>query len=1171
MSKYVMMNEQILLDIQESSCGEGEPTGRFTRIDGEPYYTIRDYDRLQPFLMSVVSDSDHWLFVSSNGGLTAGRANPGRALFPYDSEDKLHQCHDYTGPRTSLWVVLGKRGEVLWEPFRESSRDRYNVSRNLYKSELGNSLIFEEVNHDLCLTFRYRWCFSGRFGVVREAALANASDGPAEVRLMDGLLNIMPPGISPMIHQQRHCLADAYKHCEVDAETGLGIFSLSSMILDRPEPGESLYATTVWSTGLAEAGVVLDPSQVTAFRRQKRVIREPILKGRKGAYLLLASLTLEPGQTHRWQIVADSHQTQAQVVKTRQRLRNKTDLAEELKADWRAGNENLCRNIASADGLQETGNRTINAHHMANVLFNNMRGGVFDKNYDIGREDLTRFIRMRNSVVAERQSGFLAELAEVVTVQTLIELAGKRDDPDLLRLCYEYLPLYFSRRHGDPSRPWNFFDIRLRDEHGGRVLSYQGNWRDIFQNWEAMCVSFPRFLPSVISKFVNASTADGFNPYRITSEGIDWEILDPDDPLSNIGYWGDHQIVYLLKLLEAMDHYDPGELAGMLEREVFSFADVPYTIKPYREVVEDPCDTITFDTSRAERVAQRVRQVGADGRLLTSGDGSVYHVNLTEKLLVPALSKLSNLVVGGGLWLNTQRPEWNDANNALVGNGLSVVTLCYLRRYLVFLARLLDSLPEGGVPITCEVGDWLDGVYSAFDAQKHVLEQQAVPDSDRMSLLDRLGSAFGDYRKTLYAHGLTGKTLVPRERIGRLIGLALKYVDHSIRSNRREDGMYHAYNLLEISRSRDAAGVSHLYEMLEGQVAVLSSGLLSDSEVQTLLDALPHSALYRPDQDSYLLYPERKLPGFLEKNILPPDRVGGSELLQKLVAAGNKDLVTRDAEGDYRFNSSLYNLKPFDAALEVIGRDPRWADLVERDTPLVRDIYEDVFNHKTFTGRSGGMYGYEGLGCIYWHMVSKLLLAVQECYKNALKQGSDTETIRALADAYYRVRGGLGFNKTPAGYGAFPTDPYSHTPGFTGARQPGMTGQVKEEILTRTGELGVEVVEGCIRFAPTLIRETEFLRIESRFTYYATDGRAEAIDLPEGSIGFTFCQVPVVYAITERDTSVTVTFSHGGTAKVQGDTIPADAARSVFDRTGQVARIDVSIPWDMVRHERSRS
>ena len=224
---------------------------------------------------------------------------------------------------------------------------------------------------------------------------------------------------------------------------------------------------------------------------------------------------------------------------------------------------------------------------------------------------------------------------------------------------------------------------------GGRSLRYEGNWRDIFQNWEALGVSFPRYLPGIIAKFVNASTVDGFNPYRITRDGIDWEVADPEDPWSYIGYWGDHQIIYLLRFLEAAERFLPGTLEGLLEREIFCFADVPYRIKPYEEILEDPYSTIVYDTALASRVEDRVGAVGTDGRLVQGDDGSIYHVNLLEKLLVPALSKLSNFVPGGGIWMNTQRPEWNDANNALVGNGLSVVTLCHLRRYIRFLEGLL--------------------------------------------------------------------------------------------------------------------------------------------------------------------------------------------------------------------------------------------------------------------------------------------------------------------------------------------------------------------------------------------------------------------------------------------------------------------------------------------------
>ena len=60
-------------------------------IDGEGFYAVPDVDQMPPFLMSVVSDGDRWMFVSSSGALTAGRADTSGALFPYETDDRLHQ------------------------------------------------------------------------------------------------------------------------------------------------------------------------------------------------------------------------------------------------------------------------------------------------------------------------------------------------------------------------------------------------------------------------------------------------------------------------------------------------------------------------------------------------------------------------------------------------------------------------------------------------------------------------------------------------------------------------------------------------------------------------------------------------------------------------------------------------------------------------------------------------------------------------------------------------------------------------------------------------------------------------------------------------------------------------------------------------------------------------
>ena len=68
-----------------------------TNIDNENYFKISNSNQMRPFFMSIVSDSNHWMFISSNGGLTAGRKNSEYALFPYYTDDKITESADITG------------------------------------------------------------------------------------------------------------------------------------------------------------------------------------------------------------------------------------------------------------------------------------------------------------------------------------------------------------------------------------------------------------------------------------------------------------------------------------------------------------------------------------------------------------------------------------------------------------------------------------------------------------------------------------------------------------------------------------------------------------------------------------------------------------------------------------------------------------------------------------------------------------------------------------------------------------------------------------------------------------------------------------------------------------------------------------------------------------------
>jgi len=205
----------------------------------------------------------------------------------------------------------------------------------------------------------------------------------------------------------------------------------------------------------------------------------------------------------------------------------------------------------------------------------------------------------------------------------LKDLAKDQNNNDFTRLSYEYLPLKFSRRHGDPSRPWNQFSINTKDEDGSKILNYEGNWRDIFQNWESLAHSYPQFIEGMIYKFLNATTFDGYNPYRVTKDGFDWETIEPDDPWSYIGYWGDHQIIYLLKFLEFYEDYQPGSLAQLFNKSQFVYANVPYRIKSYQDILKDPKDTIEFDHKADTKIRSKRDKIGADGALLQNKRGKI--------------------------------------------------------------------------------------------------------------------------------------------------------------------------------------------------------------------------------------------------------------------------------------------------------------------------------------------------------------------------------------------------------------------------------------------------------------------------------------------------------------------------------------------------------------------
>ena len=1097
--------------------------GSIEKFDGQTWYKIANVDSIPPFFMTITSSSDAWNFIWSNGALTAGRKDASRAVFPYYTSDKILDLKATTGSFSAV-KVKGDKGTFVWEPFADQAE--FKVERNLYKNSCGSHIIFEEINKELELAWRTEWTSSDKYGLVRICSVKNVGSGERSVTLLDGAQNIMPACANNEVQATTSNLIDAYKKTDLDP-SGLALFSMSSVLTDKAEPSEALYANVSYFT--KESQVYLSPETPVLFRSGRELQVDRVLKGQRASCFIQRELTLGAGAAEKWIQVFDTRLEASRAQELIAALRDRAALEKNILADVNATRALLEEYVAGADGLQNTADKIACMHHEANVMFNIMRGGVFVQNNTINSDDFINFVETRSRAKASDAKAL--GLAKTVDYVELGNLVRQTRDAQLERLYLEYLPLSFSRRHGDPSRPWNKFSINLKDSLGQPILNYEGNWRDIFQNWEALAMSYPVYITGMISKFLNATTVDGFNPYRITRSGLDWEIPEPNNPWANIGYWNDHQIIYLAKLLELQDKYDAKALTKLLNEKLFTAANVPYHIKMYADIEQNPRDTITFMRELNQKILADAKQYGSDAKLCGK-DGNPYLVTMAAKLLQLILTKLANFVPYGGIWLNTQRPEWNDANNALAGYGLSVVTLCYLRRMMVFVRGIFEKSGDESWTVPIALKTFFDQIWDLYkNADLNGLKNPAA----KKDFVKRCGLAFQNERFAFYEKSsrLEETLDISKAEILQAFDAFIAAAEHSIKANKRDDGLYHSYNTLSVSPA--GMEIGYLEEMLEGQVAVLSSGLLSPKEVVDLCDALENSAMYEKRQHSYMLYPSKELPDFVKKNIVPAMEakkipVLKAELERGYTAPDEGSLVYNDAidKTSVHFNPDFRNANVMlDAAARL------YPDLSQEERSQIAALYEKVFDHKKFTGRSGTFYAFEGIGSIYWHMVSKLLLAVQENFFAAVEAGD--AAAKDLGTRYYKIRDGLSFNKTPELYGAFPVDPYSHTPSGQGAKQPGMTGQVKEEVITRWGELGMTINKGKLKINPALLLGKEF----------------DA----DGKLSFTRFGVPFEYEL-----------SSGGEVKISvdsnsfGEELNEILSYELFERKGKVKRVKVEIP-----------
>lgn len=123
-----------------------------------------------------------------------------------------------------------------------------------------------------------------------------------------------------------------------------------------------------------------------------------------------------------------------------------------------------------------------------------------------------------------------------------------------------------------------------------------------------------------------------------------------------------------------------------------------------------------------------------------------------------------------------------------------------------------------------------------------------------------------------------------------------------------------------------------------------------------------------------------------------------------------------------------------------------------------------------------------------------------------------------------------------------------------------MTGQVKEEVLARFGELGLRIVDGKAYFQTDLLRKCEFLTTAKQFRYLDVNDQWQELSIAENGLAFTWCQVPIVYQLDDSCSShLKVLWADGVETTSEGLALSAENSRDLFLRNGKIKQLSLTL------------
>lgn len=125
-------------------------------------------------------------------------------------------------------------------------------------------MIFEEIHAGLGLRFRLALAACERFGLVRYAVVEETRGEPVDIRYLDGWHQLIPAGVDGDLYARLSYLATAYMRHERLDGSPLALYTLNTVVSDRPEPSEALRVASTWSIGHKDPQILLSAAPARA-------------------------------------------------------------------------------------------------------------------------------------------------------------------------------------------------------------------------------------------------------------------------------------------------------------------------------------------------------------------------------------------------------------------------------------------------------------------------------------------------------------------------------------------------------------------------------------------------------------------------------------------------------------------------------------------------------------------------------------------------------------------------------------------------------------------------------------------------------------------------------------------------------------------------------------------